>query len=246
MAKKHHVQISGLKEYGLSPEQLATLGTLRVDLEIIMPVSPYIYPTASMYEKLRRLTPQERRQLQGEWSQNTFQQLCAEVAVPTYDLLTFDQGNPYGMRLAIEAQHCPRLLQLRHAESVHILRIAGRKRAKQPSTFRYYAVQARFAWQHEGQTKGMQWVEERIVAVKARSVQEATTRAMQEFRRYETPSLSSDGHFFRMGFESLLHVYDMMEWPLQPQGSEIYAELRQRRMKPAYEWHPSRDDITAV
>ncbi len=64
---------------------------------------------------------------------------------------------------------------------------------------------------------------------------------MREFKSYGAPSMQSDGYFHRMHFQEIIEIYDMVETPLNPKGSEVFTELKKRRMKPEYEWHPTRE-----
>ena len=77
--------------------------------------------------------------------------------------------------------------------------------------------------------------------VLARSEKEAQKKAMREFREYESPRLTVTGHFFRWGFEQILDIIDIGWDTIDPDGTEVYSELRKRRMKPKFEWHPTRE-----
>lgn len=83
----------------------------------------------------------------------------------------------------------------------------------------------------------MQTYEERIVLVMARSFAEAERKVMREFRQYEAPSLNTSGYFYRSVFEAILDTYDVGDDAINPNGTEVFSELKHRRMKPGYEWN---------
>lgn len=62
---------------------------------------------------------------------------------------------------------------------------------------------------------------------------------MREFRQYEMLSLTTTGEFFRWTFEAILDIYETFIDAVDPDGMEVYSEMKTRRMKPEYEWHPS-------
>ena len=85
----------------------------------------------------------------------------------------------------------------------------------------------------------MQDYEDRILLVQARSFKDAERKAMHEFRQYETLYQTTTGHFCRWAFEAILDIYQTGIDTFDPAGTEVYSEMKKRRMKPQYEWHPS-------
>ena len=133
------------------------------------------------------------------------------------------------------------LSRSRRVEYLFVNRIAGlrrhRKRAKPMS---FFSVRARVAIQVEGQTSGMQDVEDRIVIVKAKSFEDAEKRLKGEWERYARPYLNPEGEMVRWQLEEIVDVYDVMEDTIDPKGTEVYSSFSARRMKPEYEWHLNR------
>jgi hypothetical protein len=95
------------------------------------------------------------------------------------------------------------------------------------------------ALQVEGQTSGLQEVEDRFVLVKARSFKDAEERLRPEWERYAQPYINLEGELVRWQLEEVVDVYDVMEDTIDSEGTEVYSSFSFRRMKPEYEWHPS-------
>ena len=123
---------------------------------------------------------------------------------------------------------------------MNILRIEGKRRKRQiRSEPTWFAVKARFAIQDEDLTQGMQDYEDRILLVQARSFQDAERRAMREVCRYGMVLLTATGHFYRWTFEAILNIYETFIDEIDPNGMEVCSEMKKRRIKPEYEWHPA-------
>jgi hypothetical protein len=236
VAKRRLLMIE-LREYGLAQKDLNRLGETSVVLEVNSRNSPDVYPSRARFRKLLAKRPEERRQAVHQWRVRQHDRLLAVVRSYEYETLYFN-GDPVGVRVTLPAKDICRILGKVPVDSVRVVRIKGRSRRRQ--THRapgWFAVKARFAVQIEGQTKGMQTCEERIVLVIARSFAEAERKAMREFRQYEVPSLTMMGHFYRSVFETILDTYNVYEDAIDPNGTEVFSELKQRRMKPGYEWN---------
>jgi hypothetical protein len=84
----------------------------------------------------------------------------------------------------------------------------------------------------------MQLVEDRIILMQAGSESEARRRAERQFRTEGFPVLNSDGYFRRWAFQHILEVCEPADTEWSPKGTEAYYQIRNRRMKRQYEWHP--------
>jgi len=244
MKKTKQPYVWGLDEYQLSRSSLRALGDSIVEVEVTLPVSPYVYPSLKIYKKLLPLNPEDRCKLQEKWSETKFKKLCKEIDIESFGILKFDNGNPYGVKISVPAKDSHKLFKLKNADMVKIRRILGRKkkRIQSKDESQFYAVKARFSFQTEGETKGLQLTEERIIAVRARTEKEAERVARRRLQEDDFPFLLGNGYFERLHFESILRVYDMLEYPLDPKGSELYSQFKDRRMKPEFEWHPRREN----
>ena len=236
--------ISGLDDFGLSKAELRNLGGTPVTVEVTIHIPPYTYPSSLQFRTLIRKSPTERRELVHQWRVRAHEKLRKEIPVENLAAISFN-NDPVGFRFIIAAKEVGKLFSLRHAESIRIKAIKGiRCKARREHDSRYYAVKARFAIQVEEQTTGMQTYEDRILLVNASSEKEAKKLAMREFREYETPTLSTTGHFYRWGFEKILDIYETFDTAIDANGTEVYSELKDRRMKPEYEWHPEKRPAT--
>jgi len=147
---------------------------------------------------------------------------------------------PEGFRGMLPARLVPRLRSL-PVLYVWIDRIEGKRalRPKQPRP-EFFAVQARFAVQVEGMTKGRQLYEDRIVLVRARSKEEAVGRLRKPFDAYGRPHLNRNGFMVRWAFEKILEVYDTCEDHVDPAGTEVFSQLKWRRLRPQFVWRKAR------
>lgn len=227
----------GLSAYGLAEKDLRRLGDTAVDIEVRSRNSPDVYPARARFHRLLAKRPEERREAVRQWRIRQHERLLAALRPYDSEPLYFN-GDPVGVRVTLPAKDIRRILGKAPVDFVRIVRIKGRPRKRGTRrTAGWFAVKARFAVQIEGQTKGMQTCEERIVLVTARSFAEAERKAMREFRRYEAPSLTTVGHFCRSAFEAIVDIQNVYENAIDPDGTEVFSELKQRRMKPGYEWN---------
>jgi hypothetical protein len=242
MSKKIDPLITELGDYGLTRQKLRQLGRAPVEIEVRMRNPLYVYPSRARFRELLEKSPEERRALVHGWRVRQHKRLCAEVSPRDVEVFYYN-GDPVGLRATVDAKEVARVARLSCVESMRILRIPGlrRKRVGVWREPRWFSVKALFAIQYEGQTRGLQTYEDRIVLVQARSEREARKKAMREFRQYEAPSLTVTGHFFRSCLEKILDVYDLSSDTIDPAGTEVYSEFKDRRMKPEYEWHPVSD-----
>lgn len=117
--------------------------------------------------------------------------------------------------------------------------VPGRRRRKpKPGALEWFSVQARFAIQLEGVTRGMQHVEDRIVMVRARDFQDAARRAQREFARYGKPYIGATNLLVRWQFEKILDIYSVGQVHLDDEPIEVFSRIRSRRLRPERVWHP--------
>jgi len=240
MRQINRLWVGGLEGFGLTKRRLRDLGARPVTLEISIPVSPYVYPSAALFHRLRKQSPQDRRNLVRQWRVDKHRQLICELPFENYEVIRFNSA-PVGVRLTIPAQSVHKLFNLRHAESIRIQAIKGLKIKNTSKSPRLFAVKARLVFQLEGQTKGLQHCEERIFLISAKSEEDAKRRATRKFRQEESPSLTVSGHCYRWHFEKIIDVCEPIEESFNPAGTEVYYNYRNRRLRPEYEWHPKRE-----
>ncbi len=95
----------------------------------------------------------------------------------------------------------------------------------------WFAVQARFALQVEGQTKGMQIYEGRIVLLKASNSDAARRKLGRNIKEYGQPYLNSKGYMVRWAFEKILDNYELLADNIEPDGTKVFSVLSARRLK---------------
>ena len=241
MARRNRAWAYELEKYGLTPGEFRKLGATPVRIKLSIPMCPDVYPSPARFRKLLAKPPEERRAGVHAWRVRQYEKLCANVSPYEYETEYYN-GDPVAMYTTVPARAVRPLLDLSCVDRLEILRIKGRRRRRRtPFGPAWFAVKARFAIQYEDEMRGMQDYEDRIVLVWARSEKDAERKAMREFREYERLSLTVTGHFFRWSFEKVLDVYQTWADDIDPTGTEVYSEMRTRRIKPEYEWHPSAD-----
>src|SRR5205809_3297179 len=94
-------------------------------------------------------------------------------------------------------------------------KVAGRKkrspRSRALRPLPWFAVRARVAVQLEGQRRGLQPIEDRIVIVRAFDHEDACARLEKEWREYATPYLNSAGERVRWQLEEIVGSYEMID-----------------------------------
>ena len=101
-------------------------------------------------------------------------------------------------------------------------------------------MRARVAVQVEGLKKGLQTTEDRILVVKATSPEDAIERLEPEWKAYAEPYVAVGGRRVRWQLDQVVSIFELIDQRIDPRGTEVYSKLGQRRMRPEYEWHPSR------
>jgi hypothetical protein len=221
--------IHWLDEFGLSLDQLTSLGSLRVklhvDLRHINEGSLFRFKPSQRVRKLKEHYESLLLRVKSSWHDAPIQ-------------ISWIRRQPRGFSASIEARHVSRLLRMPEIERIWLDEIPGRKRRPLKPKARWFAVQARFAIQVEGQTSGFQSYEDRIVMVKAISFEAAKRRVQPGFEEYGTPYLNPHGSMVRWRFERFLDGYEIGDEEIDPKGVEVFSVLKQRRMKPESAWKP--------
>jgi len=228
-----------LEKYGITAEKLRRLGATPVQIKLSIPTHPDLHAGPARLRKLLAKSPEERRAGVHAWRVHQYERLSARMSQYQFETEYFN-GDPVAMRVTVPARKLRPLLDLRCVGGLNILRIDGKRRRRRTrSEPAWFAVKARFAIQYEDQTQGMQEYEDRILLVRGRSFKDAERKAMREFRQYGMVLLTSTGHFYRWTFEAILAIYETFIDEIDPNGTEVYSEMKKRRIKPEYEWHPS-------
>lgn len=242
MAKGSTPSVTGLDKFGLTRSQLRGLGVRIVAAEVILRLPPHFYPSPKLFRQLLPLTPAARRESIRTWRREQLARLTREQRLRVRTVLRRGR-DPIGLSVSVTATALHRLLQSRYVGHVTIKSIQGKRSqavatSRDETTQRLYSVRALFALQWEQQRQGLQLVEDRIVLMRAKSEAEARRRAERQFSKEGHPVLNPDGHFRRWAYQGIVDVFESSDREWSPEGTEAYYEVRNRRMKRQYEWHP--------
>ncbi len=232
---KPSAYLTGKEDFGFkSDSEIAKLKTCLITVDVHLGNAPC--------QEIIHRTPKERLKIRAEWFKENFYQLIK--------LLIFEKiiekklAKPHASFTAtLQANRLSKLLKEKNVWYVSLLEVEGMKKTKQRSKkpLDWYAVKGGYAIQVEGQTNGLQGYEDRILLVKATSFDDAEKKAWKESKIYaEPPHLNCYGEMVRWQLEKIVDVYwtDIVE--LDPNGTEVFSALKDRRMKPEYEWHPAK------
>lgn len=251
MSARRRPAIFGLDRFGHSLSTIGRLGDRLVTVTAHIPPAPYVYPGPSTFRRLLQKTPAQRLALDSAWRLAKIAKLTREL--PAALALDAHRVGAFlaGLRFTMYARDVRLVVRLRHAERVEVTNIAGirpRARGKPGSGSGLFAVKGRLAVQWEGQTTGLQSYEDRVVVVAAPSVKVAAARVAQLLRSEESPVLMSTGHFMRRHFDGIVEVLDLYgldadvhrRQHFHSKGTEVWYELRRRRIPKGQVWRPAR------
>ena len=229
--KAKRPSIYWLDEFGLSIRQLTSLGGVKIKLHVylrhINEKSLFKFKPSQRIAKMKRHYELLMSRVRNRWN-------CGPLEI------TYLRRQPRGFSASVEARHVVRLLQMPEIGAAWLDEIPGRKRVSRKRGDVWFSVKARFAIQVEGQITGMQSYEDRIVIVKAGSFEDAENKLQPQFKRYGTPYLNPQAFMVRWKFERILDVYEVGDENIDPQGTEVFSALAQRRMKSEYAWKTKR------
>jgi len=227
-----------LKDFRLNLKSLAALKDRMAHVTARLKPCPYWYKPG----KLLTYPPARRSRMLDEWYRARYSKVAKSWPSPIIRRLG-PFRRPVGVVSQIKAKDFEKVLRTRELEFIEIEKIQGirkQRKRKQQRELEWYAVQARYAIQVEGHKSGMQGYEDRILLVKASGFADAEKRLKKE--AYGAEYLNTRGEFVRWHFEKVLDIYNLFEDEINPKGTEVFSQIKYRRMKPEYEWHPSKDN----
>ena len=225
-----HSKICWLTDWGLSPSAFRRLGERPVNVEI-QQKGPRMRP-------LFRLPPAERQSRLAASLTRGLHALEKHCPQSEFNVRRND-GLAWTIDARLPAKDVESLSQLPNVERVFVRRIQGLRRRRRSRVERqWYAVYGRVAVQVEGQVRGYQTIEDRVVLVKATSEHDAKRRLAHKWDAYAEPYLNAEGYMVRWKLEEVVDVYDLSDKVIDEAGTEVYSGLYQRRIRPEYEWHP--------
>lgn len=225
--------VYGLSDFGLNLNQLTALGRLKVKLHVCLrhvnERSLFRLKPSQRVERIRRHYTSLLSRLRMRWADGPIQ-------------ISWIRRQPRGFVASVEARRICHLLRMPEVGDIWLDEIPSRKRRRKQPKKRWFAVQARFAIQVEGQTTGLQSYEDRIVMVRAFGFEDAEDRLQPEFKKYGRPYLNAHGCMVRWKFERVLDVYEIGDETIDPRGMEVFSVLARRRMKPEFAWKAERKE----
>ena len=226
--------VTGLKDFGLTLRTLGQLGdrSVRVGVSFAWPGLTRAFVAMRPPERLAEMHRRKREALRR-----------ARSRWPTGDLRRVgSERSPHGFEVTLAARRVPELASERGYSFVDVRSVEGRIRrgTRRRPNEEWYAVRGRVAIQVEGQRKGLQAVEDRIVLVKALDGDDAVARLKREWSDYARPYLNPRGERVRWQLESVVDVYSTNEVELDPRGVEVYSKLANRRIRSNNRWEPGK------
>jgi hypothetical protein len=222
-------KVEGLENWNLAgvPEQLQVA-------EVMVFVA---YP--SLTDELLAQKPAERLNAIAQQMKTGLDDVLATGKLSKGKLLK-DGGRFNRVRGEVRVADIPAIAQLAFVESIRVEDTNGEQIKRRVASKRkkgYYCVKMTVAIQVEGQTKGMQGLEERYVLFNAFSEDEAFAKAKEAALSYEKPYLNSAGELVRWKVESFDDVCEVV--PDNPQGlngAEVFSILKNRKLTLERAW----------
>ncbi len=221
--------LSGLDSYRLTLADLRRLGDrpIEVSFTLLPPDYAPLFPLAPAERNawLRDHLGRQLERVRARWPGGKI--------VPR-----LEDHLPWTSDAVLAARDLPRVLRLPELLSVSVSRIPGLRRKPERRSLAFFAVRARIVIEVEGQTRGSQEVDDRIVLVRAFSAEDAERRVVPRLAAEAEPYLNADGEMVRWRLEEIVDVHQLFADAIDPRGTEVYSHIVQRRMKPELEWHP--------
>jgi hypothetical protein len=164
--------ISGLDAFGLLPAALSRLGARTV----------LAYAHLKTYEitpAVVRVKAHDRHKYLVQRAERWIARLRRRFPKLSFDIRS-DTAVPSSLSVRLDAREVAEVARQPGVRSVHVTRISGLRARHKPKEHEWYCVRARVAVQVEGQSQGLQTIEDRFVLVRARSFQDAERRLKQE------------------------------------------------------------------
>ncbi|MGB0983724.1 MAG: DUF4288 domain-containing protein [Saprospiraceae bacterium] len=195
-------------------------------------VTASIYLKYPNYKQWLKLKPKKRIEAIRTAQNEQFEAFKTDLAALSVDtskmeLHQIEVTLPYQNLLQIE----PNIA----IERVFIHKIDGVETENEASDSSFFGVKARCVIQVEGQKRGQQSVEERILLVRAKSFKQAKKRVQKAFKKYETPYLNTEGYQIIWKLDKIVEVYDTGVVDIKEfdskEGVEVFSRIKSRKLK---------------
>jgi hypothetical protein len=231
-------RVHGVDDFGLTLADLERLGPKRVQLEIHLPLPPQIYPGTRLLLRFSALSPRKRLEIVRRWRRERLSRLLKELGGVKYEPIG-SARDPVGIMTTVEARSIRKIGSLSNADAAWVRGVEGRRRRRRVGVgSRLYAVKGQLAEKIEGETRGLEQVEERILVIQATSEPAAVRHARRLFKKSETLVMLNDGRYQRGRFERILDVCECPDRDFSPAGTEVFYSFKFRRSRRADMWRP--------
>jgi len=188
-----------------------------------------------------KISPAKRNEIMSKWYRKACASLKEDVKLRKINIVNGTIKEPRMVRMHIPLKEIFLLTDKSYIKNITIIDIEGvkRKTVRQKAPIMVFVVKARFGILIEGQTKGYQQYEDRMVLIKARHEEEAENKAYALLSVSEKPYLNSDKRYVWYKFETILDVcpcYTISPKAKVDEGLEIYSERRFRKISPQTTW----------
>lgn len=222
-------RITGCDRRDITLREIASLGSRR--LPVVIYLRSY-EPTPAVV----RRPPRERLVHLARRAEKWLGHIRQSFPASEFVVSSINQI-PSRLSATLTGRQLERLARLDGIHSIQVPSI-GRARAKRKGTppLSWFTVRARVAVQVEGQRHGLQTVEDRFILLRASSCEDAETRLRDTWKDDAKPYLNQAGHLVRWQLEEIAGCYQLLENDIDPKGTEVYSELRSRRINPSRVW----------
>lgn len=228
---KPKARIYGLEEWGVTLSSLRRLGNRQVSVAIGQrgPIqrSLFRFPPTVRQKKLAAFLNRGLKCLQSRFPEVQFR-------------IRGDGALAWTLDAEMPAKYIAALREISSVGNIWIKDISGRCPVRESRKHEsvWFAVWGIVAIQIEDQVRGNQSIEDRILLVKASSEEQAKKRLKREWDKYAEPYLNTDGFMVRWKLERIHEVYALFADKIEEKGTEVFSYMRQRRIRPEFEWHP--------
>jgi hypothetical protein len=184
------------------------------------------------------MTPKERMAFLNKKFQNDLIRTKEKLKGDFFSLIG-TKRKPRGIKIETDKKTLELLLKLPFVDS----RLSSDNRPKRNDDYSgpsYFCSKVICGIQVEGQTKGLQTIEERFMIVKADNWKKAEEKIRKGFKDYEKPYLNGLGQFVRWKFYFIEETYyttvDNKNDFDNPKGVEVFSKLRTKKLKKENIW----------
>ena len=199
-----------------------------------------IYVKYPKLKILANLKFPDRKKFRDNFLKANFQKLIEKKYFDNYELVG-TKRRPIGVEANLSLGSILKLTKQPFIENIFIYQLDGAKEKIDKPKYNFFCVKMTVSIQVEGFTKGMQSIEERLVLVKALTIESAYNKVKKQERKYAEPYLNSDARLVRWKIESYDDCYDTGITSIddfnKPEGVEVFSILSSRKITSDRVWN---------